>query len=220
MPKAYDLELQKVVISSLIEIAKGVYILGFKRNFNFKAGQVIAITTREDLPARLYSIASGIDDEDVKILFNVVPEGALTTELSEMKVGDEILISQAFGQFYGDDSPAYWIAAGTGIAPFASMFYSGQTNQKVIIHGGRYLESFYFEDDFKSLNDNYIRCCSQEKGEDVFEGRLTVYLREKKDYPADYKYYLCGSSEMVVECRDILISKGIPYEQIFAEIYF
>lgn len=34
------------------------------------------------------------------------------------------------------------------------------------------------------------------------------------------KYYLCGSADMVVEARDILISKGIPFGNIISEIYF
>ncbi len=31
---------------------------------------------------------------------------------------------------------------------------------------------------------------------------------------------LCGNAEMVVEVRDLLISRGIPFGQIRAEIYF
>ena len=38
--------------------------------------------------------------------------------------------------------------------------------------------------------------------------------------PVDRKYYLCGSAEMVVGTRDILISKNVPYDAIIAEIYF
>ena len=34
------------------------------------------------------------------------------------------------------------------------------------------------------------------------------------------KYYLCGSAEMVVECREILLGKGIAFSNIVAEIYF
>jgi ferredoxin--NADP+ reductase len=38
--------------------------------------------------------------------------------------------------------------------------------------------------------------------------------------PTDENYYLCGSSEMVVETRDILVDKGVPFGNIIAEIYF
>lgn len=221
MPKAYDLDLKVVKVSHIKEIAKGVYVLSFKRFFDFKAGQVVSITTDLDLPARLYSIASGTQEDEVRILFNVVPEGALTNQMAGLKIGESFYVSEAFGQFYSKDEAAYWIAAGTGIAPFASMFYSGQRQDKIVIHGGRFLESFYFQKDFLTeFKDHYIRCCSQEVGEGVYEGRLTSYLREQTNFPKNYKYYLCGSSEMVVECRDILISKGVLYENIYAEIYF
>jgi ferredoxin--NADP+ reductase len=33
-------------------------------------------------------------------------------------------------------------------------------------------------------------------------------------------YYLCGKALMVVEVRDLLISRGIPFENILSEIYF
>jgi ferredoxin--NADP+ reductase len=34
------------------------------------------------------------------------------------------------------------------------------------------------------------------------------------------KYFICGQALMVVEIRDLLIQKGIPFENIMAEIYF
>lgn len=91
----------------------------------------------------------------------------------------------------------------------------------MLIHGGRYIHSFYFEDEFKDeLGENYIRCCSQDSGKGIYHGRLTQWLKECRNLPANRKYYLCGSPEMVVETRDILIEKGINYDQIVAEIYF
>lgn len=182
---------------------------------------MVAITVDLKDEPRLYSIASGEQEKEVRILFNVVPEGKLTSQMAKLKCGDKIYVSQPFGNYTGSAEPAYWIAAGTGIAPFASMFYSGLGTNKVVIHGGRTLNSFYFNEDFEtSLGENYVRCCSQEKGSGVYEGRLTAYLRSLQNLPSHYKYYLCGSAEMVVETRDILIGKGIPFEQIIAEIYF
>jgi ferredoxin--NADP+ reductase len=54
----------------------------------------------------------------------------------------------------------------------------------------------------------------------VYSGRVTQYLQEQARLDPNLKYYLCGSAEMVVEARDILISKGIPFEHIISEIYF
>ena len=101
------------------------------------------------------------------------------------------------------------------------MFRSGMNQDKVLIHGGKFRDSFYYSDEFLTvLGENYIRCSSQEKVDGAYHGRLTSYLRELDSLPSAAVYYLCGSSEMVVETRDILISKGVPFGQIISEIYF
>ncbi len=213
--------LSEVRIEGVREISPGVYIIWFPRKFDFIAGQVIGITNSVTTPNRLYSIASGEHEPEVRILFDVKDGGQLTPRLASLKKGDVILTTGPAGEFTCEPGPAYWIAAGTGIAPFASMFYSGLWENKVLIHGERTLDRFYFEEDFRPvLNGDYIRCCSMEKGNGVYEGRLTGYLRECKLLPDDRKYYLCGSAEMVVQTRDLLLSEGISFDNIVAEIYF
>ena len=208
-------------VVNLKTISDGVFVLSYQRKCNFKAGQVVAIAVDRNDEPRLYSIASGEKEDEVRILFNVVPAGKLTTQLSELTKGQDIFVSEPFGKFTGSSEPAYWIAAGTGIAPFASMFHSNLAKDKILIHGGRTLDSFYFKDVFEeAFGANYIRCCSQEKGDGVYEGRLTNYLKSLENLPLTHNYYLCGSAEMVVETRDILIQKGIPFDRIIAEIYF
>jgi ferredoxin/flavodoxin---NADP+ reductase len=109
--------LTEVEIISSEELSKDVYLVSFKRTFDFLPGQVIGIGTEADGPRRLYSICSG-------------------------------------------------------------------------------------------------------KNEEVYHGRVTDYLKTVAHLPEDYKYYLCGRAEMVVEARDILIARGIPFNSIISEIYF
>jgi ferredoxin--NADP+ reductase len=212
---------KSVIIKELKEIATGSYLFSFERDFEFVPGQVIGINIGEIQPARLYSIASGNKESDIKILFNIKDDGYLTPLLAGCKAGDFIQVSPPFGNFICNDKEAYWIASGTGIAPFASMIFSGMAEGKTLIHGSRFLSDFYFQSEIAPvMNKEYIRCCSAESGEGVYSGRLTQYLKDLECLPADKKYYLCGSPEMVVDTRDILINKGIPYENIVAEIYF
>jgi ferredoxin/flavodoxin---NADP+ reductase len=214
-------KMNSVKISGISEISEGSFVLGFERDFEFLPGQVIGINIGVAQPARLYSIASGNKEKEVRILFNIKDDGYLTPLLASSKPGDSILVSHPFGKFVCNESNAYWIASGTGIAPFASMIFSGMSDGKTLIHGSRFLSGFYFQEEISPLlKTAYIRCCSAEAGEGIYPGRLTKYLEELKNLPADKKYYLCGSAEMVVETRDILINKGIPYENIIAEIYF
>lgn len=213
--------LTEVEIISSEEVREDVYLISFKRNFDFLPGQIIGIATEADGPRRLYSICSGKDEVEIKILYNVIREGYLTPQLSDLGPGDSIWITGPRGKFTGDAKPAYWISTGTGIAPFYSMHKSGLSDNKILIHGERYLERFWFYDEFKGPFGNaYVRCCSREASDGVFEGRVTDYLKSTKHLPEDYKYYLCGRAEMVVEARDILIARGIPFNNIISEIYF
>jgi ferredoxin--NADP+ reductase len=195
-------------------------------------GQVVKISLDLYEPPRIYSICSGNKEEEISVLYNVKSGGALTPHLSALKKGDEIYVSDPYGSFSCDESPTYWISTGTGIAPFHSMIQSGNTKNKKLLHGASYANQFYFSDYLhRELGDNYIRCCSREKvsgdldsrgkKEGVqFPGRVTDYLSKVDELPKGYKYYLCGQALMVVEVRDLLIQKGIPYDHIFAEIFF
>ncbi|MCK9453321.1 MAG: FAD-binding oxidoreductase [Bacteroidales bacterium] len=203
------------------EITPGVFVLRFERSHDFLPGQVVGITTDKAIPARLYSLCSGTEDNYLEVLFNVKEDGILTPILAQLNVGDPVSVSKPFGAFLGDDEPAWWIAAGTGVAPYRAMLRSGLGSNKMLIHGGRTADSFYFSEELSaSLGDKYIRCCSQEKNEAFYNGRLTNWLREQNEIPKNQNYYLCGSAEMVVEVRDILINKGVAIERIMSEIYF
>ncbi|MDP3642910.1 MAG: FAD-dependent oxidoreductase [Bacteroidota bacterium] len=188
---------------------------------DFYPGQVVKITLDIDVPPRIYSVCSGNREPEISILFNIKEDGVLTPRLSAVIPGMKIWATKPFGSFKDDKSPAWWIATGTGIAPFYSMFLSGISENKTLIHGVRQLNQFYFEDELEwAMGERYVRCCSQEKSCDVFPGRVTEYLNQINNLPTNINYYLCGKALMVVEVRDLLISRGVPYQNILAEIYF
>lgn len=203
------------------EVSPGVYLLSVKRRFDFLPGQVIKVATDPIHPPRIYSICSGIMEDEMRILYYIKEDGFLTPKLSSLIPGDKVLVSQPYGSFTGTKDPAWWIAAGTGIAPFYSMFQSGLSQNKVLIHGASYLNQFYFEDELDwAMGKRYLRCCSREHSCDVFPGRVTDYLNSLEKLPVDMEYFVCGKPLMVVDVRDLLINRGIPYENIIAEIYF
>ena len=213
--------LHKTKVHSLRNIAEGVYVISFLRNFKFIAGQVVAIDLVPDGQPRLYSIASGENEEYVDILFDEKPDGNLTPFLSKLNSGATIYVSEPFGTFTTTGGKAFWIASGTGVAPFVSMARSGLAVDKILIHGGRLDENFYFSDVLESLiTDGYVRCCSQQEDTQNYNGRLTAWLMDNQNLSTNCPYYLCGSPEMVVQVRDILIEKGIPFQNIISETYF
>ena len=215
-----DTPLREYQITNNIEISPGVHVISFKRNFNFQPGQAVKIALNQDVPPRIYSICSGNKEEEIRILFNIKDDGYLTPKLATIIPGEKILVSEPYGTFTGTKENAWLIATGTGIAPFYSMIKSGMADNKKLIHGVRYLNQFYFEDDLEeALGERFVRCCSKESSCDTIPGRITDYLQSIRDLP-DTKYYLCGQALMVVEVRDLLISKGVKFDKIMSEIYF
>jgi len=213
--------LKRKYISDLVELRKNVFLLSFQRDFDFIPGQVIGISINEKIPPRLYSIASDCRSEFVNILFDIKDGGSLTPHMARLKKGHSIFISDPKGSFICKEKEAVFIATGTGIAPFASMIFSDFAFGKTLLQGARTLDSFYFEAAFMKNPDlKYVRCCSQEKAAGIYYGRVSHYLREQEKLNKELKYYLCGSAEMVVDIRDILISKGISFDNIMSEIYF
>jgi ferredoxin--NADP+ reductase len=168
----------------------------------------------------MYSIASGANDPDIQLIYDVRPEGQLTNILKDLRAGDKLLVSQPIGNFICKEDKAWWIATGTGIAPFYSMLRSGQTKGITLLHGVRKPESAIFGDEFSALDGGYYPCCSGTRTNGMFKGRVTDFLMHHNSIPLDASYYLCGSAEMVVDVRDLLIERKVPFGNIYSEIYF
>ncbi len=216
-----DRELFEETVLANEEISPGVFLLSVKRRWDFKAGQVVKLGVDRIQAPRIYSICSGNQENELRVLFNIKEDGYLTPKLAALVPGDKVLVTAPYGSFIGSDKPAWWVSTGTGIAPFYAMFRSGLDRGKTLIHGAAYLNQFYFEDDLDwAMGKNYQRCCSREQSCDVFPGRVTDYLKQLDELPPDVPYFLCGKALMVVEVRDLLISRGVPFENIIAEIYF
>lgn len=213
--------LQQAKIMEQNQIAEGVFLLSVEKKFDFIPGQVVYLTIGHEIPPRMYSICSGMNEKMLKILYNVQTEGLLTPKLAQLEPGDNVLISKPFGSFRPDLQNSYWIASGTGIAPYIAQVLSYKIENVHLIHGARTRQGFYFQKEFiDTPGVHYVRCCSGETLEQVFKGRLTQYIKECANLPKEAMYFLCGSTEMVVETRQILLSQGIEFSNISSEIYF
>lgn len=212
--------LRPFTVTRLEPAGPDAWTLYWKRDSEFRPGQVVALSLVPSGPQRLYSIASGSQDSELGVLFNVAPEGWLTPRLQSLTPGQTIYASEPFGSFVGTDGPAVWVANGTGVAPFLSMVRSGMVDQKLLVQGARTKALFYGQEWFETaLPQGYTRCASADTGEGLVPGRLTNYL-DGRPWPADRPYYLCGSATMIVEARDILIRRGVPFKHILSEVYF
>lgn len=210
----------KSKISGIRQISEFGYLLQIQYNFAWQPGEVTGLKLVENEPPRLYSIAGSENNNEITILFTEKPSGMLTPRLSEVMAGDAIYVSQPFGKFRPSSNNAWWICNGTGIAPFRGVWQKEKPEKITLIHGVRKQKEKYFQHEISAKNINYHACLSVEDHEQDFHGRVTEYLHKRDDLPIDANYYLCGSAEMSVEVRDILIKKGVPFMNIYTEIYF
>jgi ferredoxin-NADP reductase len=207
-------------VLSTRELTPGVFLLTASRERGFRPGQVVSVTTEPAIPARVYSIASGTGDPGMDLLFDVVPGGVLTPRLALLRPGDSLYVSKPFGSFGDGEGESVWVATGTGVAPFRSIARSGLLRSKTLVHGSRRLSGLFFRDYFREvMAGGYAPCCSAEEEPGVYRGRVTAWL-SSQPLPLEATYLLCGSSEMVVDARDTLVGRGIPYAKVGAEIYF
>jgi ferredoxin--NADP+ reductase len=201
----------------------------------FIPGQMIGLHTKRERPMRLYSIASPPNYPTLDILYTVVEGGELTPTLDLLGSGDALWASEPRGEFIDRGRPAWWIANGTGIAPFLSMARSGIQKDRSLIHGARTPEDMYFAAEMNAFDDlEYLPCLSRPESmaggaenlaELAYPGRLTRWLTEQIDrgkLSADDRrwYYLCGSEQMILQVRQMLLSAGVGIDRVISEIYF
>ncbi len=186
---------------------------------------------------RAYSIASTKYDDYLEFLSIIVPTGKLTSTLSKIDVGDTILVGRKpTGTLLLDNllpgKNLYLLSTGTGLAPFLSIVRDFQTYEKydkvVLIHGCRtvaelayhdYLTRELIEDEVVGdmVRDQLIYYPTVTREPFTNEGRITDLIRSGKlsediGLPplsaADDRVMLCGSPDMLKDCRVILEERG------------
>lgn len=178
---------------------------------------------------RAYSIVSSPFDEVLEFFSIVIPDGAFTSQLQHLQVGDELLLNTtAFGFLtlarYQKPLPKdlWLLATGTGLAPFLSMLQDLKTwedyQQIFLVYSARtkdelaYVERInQLEADFGSLVDNpakltFVPIVTREKVEGALNERLpalllTGKLQDKVGHPlnADSTHIMLCGNPEMVE---------------------
>jgi ferredoxin/flavodoxin---NADP+ reductase len=108
------------------------------RSLRFRSGEFVMIGLLGDNGKpllRAYSIASPSWDEELEFYSIKVPDGPLTSKLQHIKVGDEIILRpKPVGTLVHDallpGRRIWFLATGTGLAPFASLMRDPETYEK------------------------------------------------------------------------------------------
>ena len=150
---------------------------------------------------RAYSIVSSPFDEVIEFFSIVIPDGAFTSQLQHLQVGDELLLNtMPFGFLtlarYQKPLPKdlWLLATGTGLAPFLSMLQDLKTWEDyehiVLAYSARSLDELAYveqierlQEDFGTLVDNpakliFIPIVTRESVDGALSERLPKLLLE------------------------------------------
>jgi len=204
------------------DLTQSTYILELKRdNIDFTAGQFICLGVKESLQMREYSIYSGENELNLEVIIKEIEGGFVSQKLKRCQVGEWLRFKKPYGQFTLnhddiDKKKYFFIATGTGIAPFHSYIRSYENLNYQVLHGVRYNEEVYDYEHY--LKERYTVCTTQEDN-GYFHGRVTDYLKQNPQQE-EFEYYLCGNGKMIYEVIAILRNQNIPTERIHFEVFF
>lgn len=214
-------------------------------SFRFRSGEFVMIGLPDERGKpilRAYSVASPNWDDELEFYSIKVPDGPLTSRLQHIKPGDQIILRpKPVGTLVLDallpGKRLWFLATGTGIAPFASLLRDPETyeryEQVILMHTCRKVaELEYGRVLVEALKDDPLLT---EIYGDSFASRLLYYpTATREDYPrrgritdnlasgkvfadlglppmnpADDRAMVCGSMALNIDVTKVLEGFGL-----------
>lgn len=210
------------------------------KGFRFASGQFVMMGLKiENRPVvRAYSIASAHYDEELEFFSIKVPDGALTSRLKDLAVGDPVLVgAKPVGTLLLDSlTPGrnlYMIGTGTGLAPFLSLARDPEAYERfekvILVHGCRHVRDLAYREKLtdelpadeilgEMVREKLIYYPTVTREPFKYRGRVSHLLENGKlaediGLPPISKendrFMLCGSMHMLKDLRTILEAKGL-----------
>lgn len=223
-------------VESTRDLSPSVFEITFTpdKPFDFQAGQYISVEVpqADGKPLRRpYSIASPPGELPVALCIQRIENGPGNTFLASLKPGDFFQGFAPYGFLVFKPKPGrdvYFIATGTGIAPFRSMllserFKSTAVRKTVCLLGVRSESEILYQESLGDLKGvHWLPCISRPQlpGGLNWSGRVTDYLQKAEVAWLETDFYLCGNGAMIDEVKQALKAKGVLKDSIHQEVYF
>lgn len=216
------------------------FVMTRPAHFRFTAGQFarIGIEVAGDAPiVRAYSVVSSPFAETLEFFSIVVPDGAFTSRLNSLRVGDKLLLERipygylTLARYQEPEPQDLWLlATGTGLAPFLSILQDFAVWQNyrhiVLAYSVRTIEELAYVHEINALAQTYsddngasfqfIPVVTRDPSYPLHE-RLPVLiatgqLEQAAHLPlnvATSHVMLCGNPQMIDDTRHALKARGL-----------
>jgi ferredoxin--NADP+ reductase len=187
---------------------------------------------------RAYSIASPSWGEEIEFYSIKVPDGPLTSYLQHVKVGDTVLMrKKPTGTLVNDaligGKRLYMLSTGTGLAPFASLIREPETYKKfeevILTHTCRDVAELKYGLDLveavksdplvgKEASRQLTHVVATTRQNFPSMGRITNRIKDGSLFqelgvptlnPAEDRVMICGSMDMLKDCKALCESAGL-----------
>jgi len=211
------------------------------QSLRFRSGEFVMIGLPDDNGKpilRAYSIASPNWDEELEFYSIKVPDGPLTSRLQHIQPGDQIILRpKPVGTLVLDallpGKRLWFLATGTGIAPFASLMRDPETydryEQVIMMHTcrtraeleyGRQLVDSLKDDPLigEMVGDSLVYYPTTTREETAHMGRITDNMTSGKVFDdlglpkmdaAHDRAMVCGSLAFNVDVKEVLEGFGL-----------
>lgn len=207
-------------------------------HFKFTAGQFarIGLKVGDELVVRAYSVVSSPFDETLEFFSIVVPDGAFTSNLQHLKVGDELYLEKIPYGFltlarYQLPAPQdlWLLGTGTGLAPFLSMLQDFDTWAKYqninLVYSVRTQAELAYSERIAQIAQSFGEGHSGFKFIPIITRDPNAILHERLPVliangelekaagmplnPQTSHVMLCGNPQMVDDTKDALKARGL-----------
>ena len=203
-----------------------------RNQFDFHAGQHIAVRLPEGDVRRTYSIVCPKGSSDLRIGVRQQPGGEVSNFLAQhLKIGETLEVLTPNGSFHTQIEPQrikHYVAfaAGSGITPVLSIVATAlaleRNSRFILFYGNRTTASTMFVDEVLALKNRFPSRFSvhfvmsrEPQDSELFNGRLDrVKVREFANVFFDAagidEFFICGPGSMVEEVSAALRELGTP----------
>lgn len=137
----------------------------------------------------------------------------VTNQMGKLISGSQLVLHDVFGTI-AYKGPGIFIAGGTGITPFLSifraLFYSGNLRQTGFIYSNRTQDDIILRDElFKMLGPAYMNVFTRQGVIGFREHRIdrTFLIETIRNF--DLRFYVCGPKSFTDDITNDLISLGV-----------
>lgn len=200
-------------------------------SFTFVPGQYIDViginSTR-----RSYSLASSnFSNNLLELHVRAVPGGVMSNYwFNQAKPNDLLRLNGPLGTFFlRDDASAdvFFLATGTGIAPFKAILESLTQVPEVkkpksitVLWGGRKPEDFYIDITTIPGQHRYVPIISRSsEGWEGAKGYVQDHLLSLAPDLSNAAVYACGSDSMINSAKQSLCSAGLPSKRFYSDAF-